>query len=339
MTRSEYVVKGNAAVITNGDGIVDCNSCIKEKSDEAFSVVGTISGIARVPIYMLGAMILTAQLVLETPFFIAAKMGIQVLSAISLVKDETAKKATGFVNHYLEHEVNNIKHLVGNLIDVFFWEVLFPPKDRCSFADACINTMGALVGAVVLKKQPEVELKDAIFICIEELRNRNAQTQEGILRLSGIQRIVDQVDIKHLSSASLSGEVGVHEIASILKKILREIKLLDPILPKLLNIDVSKDTEQVISELQEIFADKNLRDCLEILQELFHFVSEVVDNGETTKMNLSSTVSVFAQNLAEVPQKDMLANMQKLNRLCEVMIEHRAKIFNAAASEFPTLLE
>jgi RalA-binding protein 1 len=138
----------------------------------------------------------------------------------------------------------------------------------------------------------DVLLPAVVYRCIEYLRDRDAITEEGIFRLSG-----SNVAIKALRERfTQEGDIvlvdeeyyDVHAVASLLKLYLRELP--NSILSRELHLDFLKvndltDNNKKVA-ICNVLVHKLPRANLTLLDSLFSFLIEVVNNSDKNKMNV-----------------------------------------------------
>lgn len=171
-----------------------------------------------------------------------------------------------------------------------------------------------------------------LSLLIKVLRERGIAA-EGLFRLNGLKNIIDKVDVsKKLDAAELNSIRDINTIAGILKKILREEAIFEPIKNGLVQLDPKNDSEQIKTLVQQLSKEHQ-----EALKELIGFLSEVAKNANVNKMTPSNLSVCIAPNLTKQPatMEEQFAQMElvpKMNAIFAAMIETQDYLFSSGPS-------
>lgn len=139
-----------------------------------------------------------------------------------------------------------------------------------------------------------------VWNVVEYLRSEGV-THEGLFRVNGNVKVVEQLRLKYESGEPLSllEDGDVYSAASLLKLFLREMPdgvISTPLLPKFIQIyqETGSDAqrENRLKELIHELPDTHYS----LLKYLCHFLTQVVERHAENKMNIYNLATVFGPN-------------------------------------------
>ncbi|KAL2002106.1 hypothetical protein VTN02DRAFT_667 [Thermoascus thermophilus] len=150
----------------------------------------------------------------------------------------------------------------------------------------------------------DVELPAVVYRCIEYLRAKEAESEEGIFRLSGSNVVVKALKERFNTEGDVDFLAGdhyydVHAIASLFKQYLRELPT--TVLTRELHLDFLRVLE--LDERQKKIAAFNAlvhklpKPNLALLRALSQFLIVIVNNSDINKMTVRNVGIVFAPTL------------------------------------------
>ncbi|KAH0794379.1 RhoGAP domain containing protein [Histomonas meleagridis] len=171
---------------------------------------------------------------------------------------------------------------------------------------------------------------------IERMRELNAESVEGIFRLSGPTGEVDNLCSRlDNGRADLSHITDVHILSCALKKYFRDIVEIDPLLPfeyfdDVIAIPEMQNVEEGIQKFKSLL--KNLTSVrLQTFAYLFKYLKDITQNP-TSKMNSTNLAIVFSPNI--MASKKKVKNYEKQikingmqNKAIAMLIDQSDKIF------------
>nr|DBA28765.1 TPA: hypothetical protein GDO54_009068 [Pyxicephalus adspersus] len=177
-----------------------------------------------------------------------------------------------------------------------------------------------------------------VWNVVEYLR-REGMTQEGLFRVNGNVKVVEQLRVKYESgeSVTLSEDGDVHSAASLLKLFLREMPdgiISTALLPKFIQIyqESGSDTqrENRLKELIHELPDTHYG----LLKYLCHFLTQVVEQHAENKMNIYNLATVFGPNCFHVsPGFEGMKQQEICNKIVAKLLENYSKFFECELTE------
>ncbi len=231
--------------------------------------VGRVSCVGQTIVYGLGVLFQTGKIIIKAPVSLFAE-GAKNLFVTELFDD------FAFVG--MKKDARHLHHLFNKkFIDVASWDNLLPPVGYCSLWDAFISTANVVAFGEnevdVLEKKEKIRIRkikrvrNAVFLCIQRLKDLNAVDVEGLFRVPGNSEQIAEliVDFKLNKNGDLflnNASENENVIAGTLKQILRDMDygLLDSVKDKLLHIDETKDIAPQLKDVIDEIADKRERD-------------------------------------------------------------------------------
>lgn len=173
---------------------------------------------------------------------------------------------------------------------------------------------------------------------LEQMKKSNASQSEGIFRLSAqkttVENLCGMLDKGPLES--FSGFEEPHLLACVIKRYIRELSLLDP----LISVDIADDInteiqvhmgdESIYQNLQNLIdknPNKTKRNTLAVLMKYF---KEITDDKDVNRMEASNLAIVFSPSL--YPRSDSVASGNAMKAV-ELMITDQDKIFKPEWSD------
>ena len=154
-----------------------------------------------------------------------------------------------------------------------------------------------------------------LYLMASKLLSKNGQNREGIFRLPGNLKLVDQTAERLNKGINEMDTLDVNDIASLLKKWLRDLP--DPLvnLASIGKLENAYDTKEYIE-----FTDKELPKTHRLtLMFLIGFLQELVKYCDVTKMNAKNYAIVFGPNVVQVRDT---TEPQRIQKFSEIAIEY-----------------
>ncbi|XP_044158748.1 protein FAM13A isoform X2 [Bufo gargarizans] len=183
-----------------------------------------------------------------------------------------------------------------------------------------------------------------VWSVVEYLRSEGL-TQEGLFRINGNVRVVEQLRIKYESGeqVTLPEDGDVHSAASLLKLFLREMPdgvISAAMLSRFIQVyqESGSDTHRE-SSLKELI--KELPDThYSLLKYLCHFLTQVVQHQTENKMNVYNLATVFGPSCFHVsPGFEGMKQQEICNKIVAKLLEDYSKFFECEHTEKDSLCE
>ncbi|XP_030046547.1 protein FAM13A isoform X2 [Microcaecilia unicolor] len=177
---------------------------------------------------------------------------------------------------------------------------------------------------------------------VEYLKTSNGLRQEGLFRVSGSVRVVDQLRLKYENGeeVELARDADVNSAASLLKLFLRELP--DSVITAALHprfIQLYQDSvneSEMEAELKTLI--KELPDAHHsLLKYLCQFLAGVAEHHNENRMNVFNLATVFGPSFFRVPTgSEGMKELETCNRIVIKLLESHSTLFE---SEFTTVKE
>ncbi|XP_077332624.1 protein FAM13A isoform X2 [Lithobates pipiens] len=183
-----------------------------------------------------------------------------------------------------------------------------------------------------------------VWNVVEYLRSEGV-THEGLFRVNGNVKVVEQLRLKYESGEPLTllEDGDVYSAASLLKLFLREMPdgvISAALLPKFIQIyqETGSDTqrENRLKELIHELPDTHYS----LLKYLCHFLTQVVERHAENKMNIYNLATVFGPNCFHVsPGFEGMKQQEVCNKIVAKLLEDYSKFFECEQTEKDSLCE
>ncbi|XP_040183429.1 protein FAM13A isoform X2 [Rana temporaria] len=183
-----------------------------------------------------------------------------------------------------------------------------------------------------------------VWNVVEYLRSEGV-THEGLFRVNGNVKVVEQLRLKYESGEplTLSEDGDVYSAASLLKLFLREMPdgvISAALLPKFIHIyqETGSDAqrENRLKELIHELPDTHYS----LLKYLCHFLTQVVERHAENKMNIYNLATVFGPNCFHVsPGFEGMKQQEVCNKIVAKLLEDYSKFFECEQTENDGLCE
>ncbi|XP_073457036.1 protein FAM13A isoform X3 [Aquarana catesbeiana] len=183
-----------------------------------------------------------------------------------------------------------------------------------------------------------------VWNVVEYLRSEGV-THEGLFRVNGNVKVVEQLRLKYESGEPLSllEDGDVYSAASLLKLFLREMPdgvISTALLPKFIQIyqETGSDAqrENRLKELIHELPDTHYS----LLKYLCHFLTQVVERHAENKMNIYNLATVFGPNCFHVsPGFEGMKQQEVCNKIVAKLLEDYSKFFECEQTEKDSLCE
>ncbi|OHT00514.1 RhoGAP domain containing protein [Tritrichomonas foetus] len=168
---------------------------------------------------------------------------------------------------------------------------------------------------------------------IDEMEKLNSSQVEGIFRLSAQKSTVEKLCLMMDSGrvTDFEGFEEPHIIACALKRYIRELSLLDPLIGADIADDINTQVQclsgdpkiyEAFKELIDKNPNKSRRNCLAVLMKFFNRITK---DASVNRMEASNFAIVFAPSL--FPRNDTVASGNSMKAI-ELMINDHDKIFS-----------
>ncbi|XP_075057899.1 protein FAM13A isoform X2 [Mixophyes fleayi] len=183
-----------------------------------------------------------------------------------------------------------------------------------------------------------------VWNVVEYLR-REGITHEGLFRVNGNVKVVEQLRVKYEmgEQLTLSEDGDVHSAASLLKLFLREMPdrvISAAMLPKFFQVYQGNERDrQRECSLKELI--KELPDThYSLLKYLCHFLTQVVQRRAENKMNVYNLATVFGPSCFHVsPGFEGIKEQEICNKIMAKLLEDYTKFFECEHTEKDRLCE
>ncbi|KAL8293755.1 hypothetical protein RQP46_000456 [Phenoliferia psychrophenolica] len=160
----------------------------------------------------------------------------------------------------------------------------------------------------VSRIRPGLELPAVVYRCVEYLEAKNAESEEGIFRLSGSTNVIRVLkdrfnaegDVQLLNSAEY---YDPHAVAGLLKSFLRELPvhiLTRELHPEFIAVIELKERKDRVNALGKLVARLPIEEYT-LFRFFFAHLCVIAQNAEVSKMNLRNLGIVFSPTLAIPP--------------------------------------
>ncbi|XP_075141145.1 protein FAM13A isoform X5 [Leptodactylus fuscus] len=185
----------------------------------------------------------------------------------------------------------------------------------------------------------------AVVWSVVEYLRREGLTQEGLFRINGNVKVVEQLRVKYENGEHviLPEDGDVHSAASLLKLFLREMPdgVISPaMLPRFIQV-----YQESVSDLHR---ESGLKDLIKelpdthysLLKYLCHFLTQVVQHHTENKMNVYNLATVFGPSCFHVSSGFEGMKQQEIaNKIVAKLLEDYSKFFEWEATEKDALCE
>ncbi|XP_077133204.1 protein FAM13A isoform X4 [Ranitomeya variabilis] len=183
-----------------------------------------------------------------------------------------------------------------------------------------------------------------VWSIVEYLRSEG-MTQEGLFRINGNVKVVEQLRVKYENGeqVTLPEDGDVHSAASLLKLFLREMPdgvISTAMLPRFIQIyqESGSDAhrENGLKELIKELPDTHYT----LLKYLCHFLTQLVQHRTENKMNVYNLAMVFGPNCFHVsPGFEGMKQQEICNKIVAKLLEDYPKFFECDLTEKYALCE
>ncbi|XP_075421868.1 protein FAM13A isoform X4 [Ascaphus truei] len=183
-----------------------------------------------------------------------------------------------------------------------------------------------------------------VWNIVEYLRSEGL-TQEGLFRVNGSVKVVEQLRLKYERGerVTLAEDGDVHSAASLLKLFLREMPdgvISAAMLPKFIQLyqDSGSDTHRQ-SSVKDLV--QNLPDThYSLLKYLCHFLTQVAEHHGENRMNVYNLATVFGPSCFHLPPGIEIMKQQEIcNKIMAKLLEDYAKCFDCEHTDKDGLCE
>ncbi|XP_018099533.1 uncharacterized protein LOC100101289 isoform X2 [Xenopus laevis] len=183
-----------------------------------------------------------------------------------------------------------------------------------------------------------------VWNIVEYLRT-TGMDQEGLFRVNGNVKLVEQLKLKYESTEELilGEETDVHSAASLLKLFLREMP--DGVITAALLPKFFESYQSCVSDPQ---GDNSLKGLLKqlpdshynLLKYLCHFLTQVVEHCGENRMNVHNLATVFGPSCFHVtPGPECMRQQNICNKIMERLLEDYTELFECESMGKDQLLE
>ncbi|XP_068089328.1 protein FAM13A isoform X3 [Hyperolius riggenbachi] len=208
----------------------------------------------------------------------------------------------------------------------------------------CRKVFGVPLGDLHKEGLVMNDVPAVVWNVVEYLRTEG-MTYEGLFRVNGNVKVVDQLRVKYESGepVSLAEDGDVHSAASLLKLFLREMPdgvISTAMLPKFIQVyqESASDTQRE-SSLKELIHELP-ETHYSLLKYLCHFLTQVVELHTENKMNVYNLATVFGPSCFHVSAGFEGMKQQEIcNKIVAKLLQDYSKFFECERVEKDGLCE